>query len=68
MEKEQWTDQVLESLKGSGSAAPSPFLFTRIQARIDGLKKGASVDLIWVRIAGVTIIALLVLNLAVLKT
>ena len=34
MEKEQWKDEVLNSLKGMKHAEPSAFLFTRIEAKL----------------------------------
>jgi len=34
MEKEQWKDEVLNSLKGMKEAEPSAFLFTRIEAQL----------------------------------
>ena len=34
MKKEQWTDEVMNSVKGLERAEPSPFLFTRIQAKL----------------------------------
>lgn len=34
MEKEQWKDEVLNSLKDMKQAAPNAFLFTRIESRL----------------------------------
>lgn len=34
MKKEQWKDEVLNSVKGIQPAEPNPFLFTRIEAKL----------------------------------
>ena len=34
IEKEAWKNEVLDSLNGMRRAEPSPFLFTRIEARL----------------------------------
>ena len=34
MEKEQWKDEILNSLKGMKLAEPNAFLFTRIEAKL----------------------------------
>lgn len=34
MDKEQWKNEIMDSLKGIRPAEPNPFLFTRIEARL----------------------------------
>jgi hypothetical protein len=34
MEKEQWKDEVMNSLRGMNKAEPNAFLFTRIEAKM----------------------------------
>lgn len=41
MEKEKWTDDVLNSLTGIRQAEPNPFLLTRIEGRLQA-KTGMS--------------------------
>lgn len=60
MEKELWKDEVLTSLKGLERAEPNPFLFSRIEARLQA-KTGLSK--FQVRLAGVAMLLLLAINL-----
>ena len=59
MEQEKWTNEVLNSLEGMQKAEPSPYLYTRIQAKI----ATKSQDIISVRYAflSLTSIAVIVL-------
>ncbi len=38
MEKDSWKDEIVTSLEGIQRAKPNPFLFTRIEARIEESK------------------------------
>ena len=60
MEKEKWTDDVLNSLTGIRQAEPNPFLLTRIEGRLQediGLSKKD------IRLAVASFAILLLLNI-----
>ena len=60
MGKENWKDEVMNSLHGLQSAEPNAFLFTRIEAKLEtatGLTKHQ------VRLAGVCLVLLLAINI-----
>jgi hypothetical protein len=66
MEKDQWKDQVLNSIKGMERQSPSPFLFTRIEARL-GKMQGFIPS--WkVSIVFVLMIALIAINIALITS
>lgn len=65
MEKEKWKDDVLNSLAGVQRAEPGPFLFTRIEASLQA-KTGLSK--MQVRLAGVAMVLLIVLNVWVVTS
>lgn len=70
MEKEQWKDEVLSSLRGLKRAEPNPFLFTRIEERIkspSAFFPNASVSLPKLSLAFAGIALLGMLNFFVLK-
>lgn len=60
MQREAWKDEVLNSLSFIKRAEPSPFLFTRIEAR---LKEATPLTTIQIRLAMATFAILLVINL-----
>jgi hypothetical protein len=65
MEKEKWKDDILNSLHGLKPAEPNPFLFSRIEAKLEqttGLSK------LQVRLAGVLMVVLLAINLWVMSS
>ena len=65
MEKEQWKDEVLNSLQGIDRTEPNMFLFTRIEAR---LHQASGLSKLHVRLAGACMILLLVLNVWMVGT
>lgn len=60
MENERWKEEVMQSLQGLKKAEPNPFLFTRIQARME--KKYGRVPSWQVQLATGALIVLLILN------
>jgi hypothetical protein len=60
MENERWKEEVMQSLQGMQKAEPSPFLFTRIQARI--AKKYGRIPSWQLQLAAGALIVLLILN------
>jgi hypothetical protein len=65
MEKEEWKDEVLNSLRGMQQAEPNAFLFTRIEAKL-GETTGLSTR--QVRLAGVLMMLLLAINVWVVSS
>jgi hypothetical protein len=59
MEKEQWKDEVLNSLKGLKPAEPNAFLFTRIEAR---LQKPVVISGWQLGIATIVLVLMLMIN------
>ena len=65
--KDTWISEVENSLKGLQPAEGSPFLFTRIQARLESRKNTSTpAKLVWLTAASLLILALL--NLTILTT
>jgi hypothetical protein len=61
MENDYWKDEILDSIKGIRKAEPNPFLFTRIEARLDQSTKPL-LPLRKVSMVVAGLVALLVLN------
>ena len=59
-EKENWKEEVLNSLHGLKRAKPAPFLFTRLEARLE--KSLHTITVRQVQWATVALVFLLVLN------
>ena len=66
MKDHDWKDDILNSIQGAKRAEPSPFLFTKIQARIDALSTSASVSPRLVRLAFAICFSALVINVTVI--
>ena len=64
-EKEQWIDEVMNSLNGLNRAEPQPFLWTRVMSRAQKQKPVAT-SYMWLAAAGFAI--LIVLNILVFST
>ncbi len=60
MENEKWQEEVMQSLQGITKAEPNPFLFTRIEARIE--QRFGRVAVWKVRVAAVVMVFLIVIN------
>ena len=59
MEKEQWKDEILNSLQNLQPAEPNPFLFTRIETH---LQQSTGLSKLQVRLAGAFMVVLIILN------
>ena len=69
-EKEEWTSQALNSLKGMQRAEPNTFLYTRIWNKIEtGLNAdmGSLVPVKRIWVLGFGLVLLLVMNIGALK-
>jgi hypothetical protein len=64
MDKEKWKEEVMSSLLGIKRAEPNPFLFTRIEERIE--KKYGKLAVWKVRLAVAAMLVLLVVNSVIL--
>ena len=65
-DKEQWIDEVLDSLSGSEKARPDPGLFTKITARLEA-PETRTISLSQRRIGMVAAIILLIINVISLR-
>ena len=66
IEKETWKNQIMESLRGMQRAEPNPYLFTRIESRLQYTKLVTPTQLRW---AGIALAIILVLNItAIVQT
>jgi hypothetical protein len=65
MGKEKWKDDILNSLQGMERAEPNPFLYTRIEAR---LQADTGLSKLQIRLAGALMIALLMVNVWIAGT
>jgi hypothetical protein len=59
MEKETWKNEIVNSLAGMERAQPSPFLFTRIEGRLQDATRLSAWQL---RVATAALVALLAVN------
>lgn len=66
MEKDNWIRNVLDSIDKTEYAEPSPFLFTRIEQKIE-LTTKTSISKNWVIGVTVTYLLLILLNLVSIK-
>ncbi|MBY0433605.1 MAG: hypothetical protein K2U26_05810 [Cyclobacteriaceae bacterium] len=57
---ERWKEEVLGSMRGMKRAEPNPFLFTRIEARIE--KQWGRMGVWQVRLAAAVMVVLLIVN------
>lgn len=65
--KDKWISEVENSLNGLQAAEGSPFLYTKLQARLESGKNAYTpVKLVWLTTACLLVLALL--NLTVIKT
>jgi hypothetical protein len=64
MDNEKWKEEVMSSLLGIKRAEPNPFLFTRIEERIE--KKYGKLAVWKVRLAVAAMLVLLVVNSVIL--
>lgn len=65
--KNKWILEVENSLKGIQAAEGSPFLYTKIRARLEGLEKNnAPSKLVWLATASLLVLALL--NITAIKS
>jgi hypothetical protein len=62
MDKEQWKDEVLASVKGLKRAEPNPFLFTRIKQRLREEQTIALIPKAKIRLAAIGFALLCALN------
>ena len=70
MELERWKDEVMKSASGLKRAEPNPFLFTRIEVRIENLRTRLNenrVPAFKVSLALASIALLAILNFSMLK-
>jgi len=63
MEKEQWKDEVMNSLQGMKQAEPNAFLFTRIEAK---LQKSVAIPQWQLRVAAIVLTVLMATNAFIL--
>ena len=63
MNSEIWKDEILNSMRGANRAEPNPFLFTRIQSKLEG-EATSSVRLL--KIAAALSIMLLATNISLI--
>ena len=63
MNNEIWKDEILNSMRGANRAEPNPFLFTRIQSKLEG-EATSSVRLL--KIAAALSIMLLATNISLI--
>ena len=63
MNNEIWKDEILNSMRGANRAEPNPFLFTRIQSKLEG--EITSSSRLW-KLATVLSFILLALNISLI--
>ena len=63
MNSEIWKDEILNSMRGANRAEPNPFLFTRIQSKLEG--EITSSSRLW-KLATVLSFILLALNISLI--
>ncbi len=66
MKDHDWKDDILSSMHGAKRAEPSPFLFTKIHARIDALSSSVSVSPRLIRLAFAICFSAIVINVTVI--
>lgn len=63
MNNETWKDDIINSMRGAKRAEPNPFLFTRIQSKLEG--EISSSSSLW-KLATVLSFTLLALNVSLI--
>jgi hypothetical protein len=66
MNNEQWTDDILDSLRGAKRAEPNPFLFTRIVSSLEGGQAPVRISLLYMRMAVSVFILVVAFNVTLL--
>jgi hypothetical protein len=71
MSKEKWIDDIIQSGKNLSPVPVNSFLATRVEARLRALEEAGMVRMVpvrWVYASALAMAALLLLNLALLRT
>jgi hypothetical protein len=66
MEKEKWTNDVLNSFVGMKQAGPSPYLFAKIKARLR-FHPAEQIPIRWAYATGASLSLLLMINISLFR-
>ena len=67
MENHEWEDEIIEGIRGQKRAEPNPFLFTRIESRLEDSSTGSTGNLKVKIVLGVCAFTLLLNSVLIIQ-